>query len=121
MLHGCVRLIECYIRKQEQHSMQQIAIETRPQMRAATDAFCAMRAKSLRIAARLSPEDCQVQSMLDASPIKWHLAHTASTRRLGGHHYRPRTGNLSQLFPTRQTLAIHRHSSRVLNLWHLLM
>ena len=56
--------------------MQQIAIETRPKTSAATEAFSAMRAKSLQIAAPLSPEDCQVQSMPDASPIKWHLAHT---------------------------------------------
>ena len=38
--------------------------------------YSSLRARSRDIAQPLSAEDCQVQSMLDASPIKWHLAHT---------------------------------------------
>ncbi|HVY85815.1 MAG TPA: ergothioneine biosynthesis protein EgtB [Caulobacterales bacterium] len=38
--------------------------------------FRAVRARSLAIAAPLSAEDMGAQAMEDASPAKWHLAHT---------------------------------------------
>ncbi len=37
--------------------------------------FADIRAATLRLAAPLTAEDCQVQAMPDASPTKWHLAH----------------------------------------------
>ncbi|GJD48200.1 Hercynine oxygenase [Methylobacterium crusticola] len=53
------------------------ALGARPIDRAAWEAaFRHVRDETERRAAPLSPEDQQIQSMADASPTKWHRAHT---------------------------------------------
>src|ERR1700740_2966677 len=47
-----------------------------------------VRQTSMRLCSPLSIEDCALQSMPDASPAKWHLAHTTwffETFVLGAH------------------------------------
>jgi ergothioneine biosynthesis protein EgtB len=39
--------------------------------------FRTVRAETMRFCAALTPEDMMVQSSAEASPVKWHLAHTS--------------------------------------------
>jgi ergothioneine biosynthesis protein EgtB len=65
-------------------------------------AYADVRAHTLALARPLSAEDCLLQSMPDASPVKWHLAHTSwffETVILAGRPgYRPFDPHFAYLF-----------------------
>jgi ergothioneine biosynthesis protein EgtB len=61
---------------QSNASFEALSPRVLPRPAELVDSFERIRAQTERLAAPLSPEDCCVQSMPDASPAKWHLAHT---------------------------------------------
>ncbi|MBD3624232.1 MAG: ergothioneine biosynthesis protein EgtB, partial [Rhodobacteraceae bacterium] len=57
--------------------MTQTAPVSRPNPSDTQSLYARTRARSRDLVAPLSPEDMMLQSMEDASPAKWHLAHTS--------------------------------------------
>ncbi|KQT03700.1 MULTISPECIES: ergothioneine biosynthesis protein EgtB [unclassified Bradyrhizobium] len=79
------------------------------------EAFLAVRNETERRAGPLSPEDQQIQSMPDASPTKWHRAHTTwfwEQFLLGKHAagYRPFHPDFAFLFNSYYVSAGPRHA-----------
>ena len=79
------------------------------------EAFLAVRGETERRSAPLSPEDQIVQSMPDASPAKWHRAHTTwffEQFLLGAHcaGYRPFHPDYAYLFNSYYVSAGPRHA-----------
>ncbi|MFM2398172.1 MAG: hypothetical protein RL341_329, partial [Pseudomonadota bacterium] len=55
---------------------QSVADQSQLEQASRSQRFAQVRAHTLALTQGLTAEDMQVQSMPDASPIKWHLAHT---------------------------------------------
>ena len=80
-----------------------------------TEAFLAVRNETERRAAALTPEDQLIQSMPDASPAKWHRAHTTwffEQFLLGEHYpgYKPFHPDYAFLFNSYYVSAGPRHA-----------
>jgi ergothioneine biosynthesis protein EgtB len=64
-----------YSRKYTAVMTAQDATVRLPELTCIEAAYRRVRAQTLALISGLTPEDCTVQSMTEASPIKWHLAH----------------------------------------------
>jgi hypothetical protein len=56
---------------------ESLARDSAATSRALSDRYQRVRDFSKQLCVHLEPEDCVVQSMTDASPLRWHLAHTS--------------------------------------------
>src|ERR1700704_3196539 len=79
-----------------------------------SETYLSIRGATRALAAPLSVEDCAIQSMPDASPVKWHLAHTTwffETFVLVPHQprYRPLDPSYRALFNSYYTAVGDRH------------